>query len=621
MSRATLLSRVVFGLLVIATFTAFFAAQRLKRTDPLVYAVQLKKYVSPNSDGLRDRARLRFRTKKADVVTVDVVNRAQRVVRTIAHRRPLSAGPHRFLWNGRDAGGRPVPDGAYRVRISMRASGRTFVPDKFFVVDTRPPPLAVDLVGRHSVPAGRLRPGGAMFRFSGVSSRRRVEFLVFRADRGDTAELRPVAAFASDRGKATGRWDFKTGAYRRRATPCFGRLRSFGRARPAQPGRYVVVARACDAAGNVGLSSGALPPSRGTTRGRSGITLRGIELAPATRPLRPGQRATLLVSAPSGRYRWRLHQVGEGEVATGRARGPAMHIRIPSDASAGLYEVSIRSRRAAPGENLTAMAPLVVTGRGRTSLLVVYPAIAWQAGNAVDADGDGFSDAFDELPDGREQRIRADGTLIGGRPPAGYAARESAFARFVAAQSITARATTDLALAVRPAALLRGVKGVIFAGDARYAPPQLGLALRRYVEHGGRVAFFGPDAFRRTVRVSGASISGPSARADRDVFGESIQNVRVAPAPVVPFADALGLLRGPAGLFNEFEQSRSRAADAEILTSAGRQQGRPAVIAYGLGNGLVIRVGAAGWQSRLVPGRADAGVVFTTRRIFEVLTR
>ncbi|MBK5231300.1 MAG: hypothetical protein JJE27_09035, partial [Thermoleophilia bacterium] len=119
-SRQTLISRIVFGLLVLATFTAFFVAQRLKRTEPLVYAVQMKKYVSPNGDSVRDRAYLRFRTKHSDVVTVEVLNRARLVVRTLAEHRELAAGVHRFYWNGRTRSrdrrvGRPAEDGAYRV--------------------------------------------------------------------------------------------------------------------------------------------------------------------------------------------------------------------------------------------------------------------------------------------------------------------------------------------------------------------------------------------------------------------------------------------------------------------------------------------------------------------------
>ncbi len=161
---SSLFARVVFGLLVVATFTAFFVAQRLKKTEPLVYAVQMGKFVSPNGDGRRDRVRLRFRTKQADVVTVQVVGRDGSSVRTLAAKRPLAAGSHRFTWNGRTAAGRPAADGAYRVRITLSRSGRGFVPDKTFRVDTAPPRMRGMRQGRAASAGpvgvlGRRQPG------------------------------------------------------------------------------------------------------------------------------------------------------------------------------------------------------------------------------------------------------------------------------------------------------------------------------------------------------------------------------------------------------------------------------------------------------------------------------
>ncbi|MBK5230303.1 MAG: hypothetical protein JJE27_03925, partial [Thermoleophilia bacterium] len=197
------------------------------------------------------------------------------------------------------------------------------------------------------------------------------------------------------------------------------------------------------------------------------------------------------------------------------------------------------------------------------------------------------------------------------------------------AKRFAAQSTTDYALALNPQGLLAGRRALLFAGDERWITPQLGLALNRFVEQGGRVAFFAPDAFRRTVRLAAGSIGGPSQRAERDVFGESISVEQSATAPLVAFADALGLLRGPTGSFTHFEFSRSRARVAEVLTAAGRQPGSPALVAYRLGKGMVIRVGAVGWQSRLVVSRggagvivpADANVIFTTERILAELLR
>lgn len=627
MSRATLISRIVFVLLVAATFTAFFAAQRLKRTDPLVNSVNIKRYVSPNNDGLRDRARLRFRTKQADVVTVEVIDSSGDAVRTLADAKRLKAGPHRFQWNGRsapngDARGEPVPDGAYRVRITMRNAGRTFIPDKYFVVDTQPPKLTAEVVGEHDVSLLADRPRPVTVRFTGVEPSRRVEFLVYRVS-GSRTGKRPVAIFANQRGKDFGRWDLNEGTFSQRREPCFGRLATRGAGTPAPAGNYVIVVRACDAAGNIGYSSTEIPPERGSPRGASGVTLTGVQLAPPPQPALVGTVASFSVTPPSGGYRYRLTQFGGETVARGRARGATLRFEIPRT-PAGLYELRVEALRPVRGDAAVARTPVAVRVGGKRELLVVQPSIAWQLTNPVDVDGDGFGDPFQGLPPGEQLRVSTGRKLVTPLGPPGWRSAEGALADFLSSDTTvdSFAVSTDFALAASadPLAALKEHKAVLFAGDERWITPQLGTALRRYVEQGGRVAFFAPDAFRRTVRISASSIGGPSDRRERDVFGEAIDDASVAPAPLVAFADEIGLLQGPTGLFVNFEQSRSRARAAEVLTAAGREEGKPALVAYRLGKGLVIRVGVPGWQAELL-GSADLNVAYTTRAIIAELSK
>lgn len=616
---------------MLATFTAFFVAQKLKRTEPLVYAVHMKKYISPNGDVVRERGYLRFRTKHADRVTVEVLDRARRVVRTLVDGRELSSGAHRFYWNGRERArnhraGRPVDDGAYRVRITLARAGRSFVPDKFFVVDTRPPALSAAVAGEHTVSALRDRPREIRVNFSGVSPGRRAEFDVY-AIRGGRTSQRPVAAFAGERGKPFGVWDLTVGRFERRDGSCFDPFVTKGPARPAAAGTYVFVARACDAAGNTGDSSRRRPPGPGDAGNDAGLTLRGVEISPGLQPLTAGHVTELPVHPPPGGYRYKLSGVAGTTVARGAARGAILRFRVPEDADAGLYTLAITARRRPPGGGGTATAPVAVSRDRARGPLIVYPSIAWQALNPADVDGDGFADDFASLTGGRELRVRANRTLAAGRMPTGFTSREAALARYLAARSqpFAARVTTDYALALDPSPLRSGRRAVIFAGDERWITPLLGSELRQFVKRGGRVAFFTPDAFRRTVRLAAGTIAGPSQRAERDVFGESIQEEQSAVAPLVTFADQLGLMRGPTGQFARFETSRSRARAAEVQTAAGRRAGSPALVAYQLGKGLVIRVGADGWQSALASNQGalspDANVVFTTERILELLSR
>jgi hypothetical protein len=626
-SRATLISRIVFAVLLVATFTSFFVAQRLKRTDPLVYSVNVKRYVSPNDDGLREKARLRFRTKKQDVVTVEVIDRSGFPVRTLADKRHLRPGPHSFFWNGRrEAGsnGQPVPDGAYRVRITMRNNGRTFIPDKYFVVDTTPPELSANVVGAHTVSVLTDRAAPVNVKFAGIEASKRVEFLVYRV-RGQRTLSKPVASFANVAGKSYGTWDQTVGHFRERRdasgriSKCAGRLTFRGKPRPAPVGSYVIVVRACDAAGNQGTSSADLPPRRGSTNGLAGVTLNGVQVAPPTTPSIVGERASFNVNAPVGGYSYRLSAVGGSSVARGRAHGDTLSFRTP-DAPNGLYTLRVKALKRVAGDPGVARTPVVVSDSKKKGLLIVYPSIAWQATNPIDVSGDGFGESYPTLPPGKQLRISTERTLSTLAGTRGFAAQEGALAEFLASDPTapSAESTTDFALAAAdPAKALAGHKAVLFAGDERWITPQLGTALRSFVESGGKVAFFAPDAFRRTVSSTENEISGPSERRQRDIFGEAVATSVIAPAPVIAFEDKLGLLRGPTGQFTTFEQSQSRARSAELQTSAGRVAAKPALAAYSLGKGEVIRVGVGGWLAAL----DDLNVAYTTRAILAELQK
>jgi hypothetical protein len=630
-TRATQISRVVFGLLVLATFFAFFAAQRLKHTDPLVYSVNVKRYISPNGDGLREKGRVRFRTKKADYVTVEVVDRTGAVVRTLLDDEKLAAGPHTFPWNGRYRGstdvngdkhrGEPVSDGAYRVRITMRNNGRTFVPDQFFVVDTTAPALSATVTGGHTISILQERKQ-VNVTFAGVEAGRRAEFLVYRV-RGQRTGGKPVASFASTRGKSIGTWDQTVGLFRERSKkdPCFGELEYSGRARPAPVGSYVIIARSCDAAGNRGSSSSALPPRAGTTRGLSGITLTGVQVAPPSRPAVIDTQASFRVNPPSGGYAYKLTQVGGQTVARGRARGATLRVNIPR-VDGGLYTLRVAALKPVRGDRGIARTPVAITEGRHQKLLIVQPSIAWQATNPVDVSGDGFPDPFPQLPPGEQLRVALNRYLASQAGTPGFAAQEGALAQYLAAShpTLAAQTTTDAALAADPEAALKDADSILFAGDERWITAQLGVALRAFVERGGNVAFFSEDAFRRTVRLTTSELNGPSEHRQRDIFGETVEDVTEAQAPVVPFKDELGLLRGPTGLFTNFEQSRQLARGAEALTIAGRSADAPALVGYKLGKGQVIRVGVGGWEAELL-APDQPNVAYTTDAIIEVLTR
>ncbi|MBA2513900.1 MAG: hypothetical protein H0V26_06185, partial [Solirubrobacterales bacterium] len=122
------LARVVFVLLVGATFSAFFVAQRLKGSPPVVGSVKVVKFFSPNGDGRRDTEKVSFVLKEADDVTVDIVDEDGGRVRRLATGVEARAfSPVRLEWNGETDDGVRALDGLYRLRIALRRTGRSVV--------------------------------------------------------------------------------------------------------------------------------------------------------------------------------------------------------------------------------------------------------------------------------------------------------------------------------------------------------------------------------------------------------------------------------------------------------------------------------------------------------------
>ena len=114
MTRA---AQVVFAVLVLAAFGAFFAAQELKTSPSVVQRFMLKyPVISPNGDGRLDRQRVTFRLKRADTVDVAIVDdrgeAVRRHVRTCVDERCAPRGEHR--------GSRQEPPAALLTELAHR---------------------------------------------------------------------------------------------------------------------------------------------------------------------------------------------------------------------------------------------------------------------------------------------------------------------------------------------------------------------------------------------------------------------------------------------------------------------------------------------------------------------
>jgi hypothetical protein len=582
------LATVVFLVLVIATVGAFFVIQRLKRATPVATRIHLPRYLSPNGDGRFDRAVVRFRLPKADDrVTVSITDANGDEVRRLADRR-LRKGRHKFIWNGRDGSASIVPDGFYYLRVVLNGEGRgSFSRNGVEVITKRPHAKLVSVAPAHIPPGARQ---GVTIRFLGPSKPAAL-ISVYRTDSGAP---KLVSRFDAPLGSQSALWDARIGG------------------RPAPPGTYAFGVTVQNVAGVAGSSPFHLPPTPKSAVPHTGVTIGGPSAGPPLESVRAGTTARLTVAGIAGGVRWTLTPLGSRRpLKRGHGPAPVLAVPVPRNTRTGVYLVGISSAAGATA------APLAVQGRRRGRVLVVLPAITWQGLNPVDDDADGFPDTLEDAAAVPLSRPFASATL-----PAGFNTEVKPLLGFLAASHLAYDLTTDVALAHGTGPQLDHRSGVVFAGSERWFTEPLDARLRTYVENGGRVASFGNDSLRRTVALTPTQLSGPSPPQQTDALGEQTAPISSAAAPlVVNPGDTLGLFAGTdgfVGLFTHFEQSRRRVSGANIEASAGRDPQHPTFVAYQLGRGLVVRVGAPEWSRSL---SSDPEVARVTTNLWSLLSR
>lgn len=612
----TLVARVTFLVLVGASFSAFFVAQRLKSTPPVIDVGRITRFFSPNGDGNRDVNRISITLRVADDATVDVVNLDGDRVKRLADNRAMQPyRPLRLIWNGTDDAGARVSDGKYRLRVALRDEGRSATVQKTTTVDTRAPRSEV-CVGSacKNEPRNIFSQGDRRIPIyiKGVSPRYRTRFRLFRTD---GVKPREVAQLP----------ELKAGAHR---LDWDGRVDG----KPLAPGTYLIQSEVRDTAGNVGITPAELEPR--AIEGRPGLTVRGIAAQPPLRPVTAGQRAEFHVDARGAAYRWRVRRVGASAIRKrGRETAPLLAFRAPTGPS-GVYLLELRSGR------WHTTVPFLVQDTKRAKVLVVVPVISWLG-----------TDKVDDLPfDGLPNTLSAGDTVRWPRLfvgtdglPDGFADDIAPLLVFLDRHRIRYDLTSDLDLDLTRNPRATDRAGVLFAGSERWITRTLARRLRRYVSDGGRVAMFGGDSMRRGVRlrVLASEDAGTLLRATQptatDPFGARIEKLRTTRAPVTLSQfegdSEYGLMEGALDLpgFAQLEESAPvtgkglLAAIGQPLTaeeeaaaqSAGKEprEIRPALTAVQLGKGTVIRVGLPEWPQRL----DDPNVSQVTRNIIDIL--
>ncbi len=581
-------ARAAFVLLVVATLAAFFVTQRLKTGEPAVKDIVVQGYMSPNGDGVKDRARFAFTLPRGDRVTLDIDDAEGDRVRRLLDGARVHRGRHAFYWDGHADDGTVPRDAHYFLRVVLRDQGRAVTSPTGVLLLTRPPrPRIVSVSPRL---AQARHPTAVTVRFVGPSS----SPPVLRIWRTDQPRPRAVATVVGRPGQHMLRFG--------------GRVH--GRGLPA--GDYSVSVTVRNLALVTGSFPPRLPPSRAQALPGTGFTVLRTVAAGPLEPIAAGSHARISIEGGAGRVGWRLDQVTGGHsAAKGNGHGSNVAVHIPRKAATGVYVVTLTTG------GQTARVPLAVRAARPRRVLVVLPTITWQGANPVDDDADGFTDTLFTA-----RSIPLARPFAGGRLPAELKAYAAPLVRFLAQRGLHYDLTTDLALARNHEPLLRGHRGVVLVGPETWTTAALGARLEEFVRHGGRVATFGVDSLQRAVLLTRSALEEPTGPAATDAFGESLSApVTRAASPLVASADRIGLFGGTSGVVGSFTQtqpSRRVPRGARLLAAAAREREGSALLAYRLGHGMVIRFGTGEW-SRLLASSATVGAV--TERAWALISR
>jgi hypothetical protein len=265
--------------LLVGSALAFGVAERLKIEKSPVAGTEVDKVFSPICRCPQRRARIAFRLRRSDRLTLTLLDENGKRVRRLVDGEHRRRGPQLFFWDGRNDEGRLLPEGAYRPKVVLGRADRTIV---------LPNPIHID-VTRPTIAATAVRPR------------------VISPDGDAHADVARVRYRMSERGRAILFVNGRKRVVSRRERPS-GQLEWTGGGAGGRPGRYRLAVQAQDLAGNL---------SRRVAAGT--VALRYVRLADQRLRTRPGARVRIRVDADAPRVTWVLRR-GSSVVSRGRAR-------------------------------------------------------------------------------------------------------------------------------------------------------------------------------------------------------------------------------------------------------------------------------------------------------------
>jgi hypothetical protein len=286
----------LLGLLV-ATAAAFAITEHLKLIKSPLYGPVISKVFSPVCRCETSKARIRFRLRHPDHVTVTIEDSAgDRVATLVSDRRLPARIPQRFGWEGRTDSGVRAPDGVYHATVHLAHARRTFRFTNRIVLDTTVPHVLSATGGKRVLLAG---PGRTVA--IGYALSKRAHALVYL---GSHLIIRGRRTRTHDKVKWAGTLDGS----------------------PLPAGTYVLSVGAQDVAGN---------KTPAAKRKDVTVVVRYAVISPARLDVGGGQRFTVSVKTAAKRFTWRLGH------RHGAHRGSVLHLRAPT--TPGTYRLVVTS--------------------------------------------------------------------------------------------------------------------------------------------------------------------------------------------------------------------------------------------------------------------------------------
>ena len=301
--------------LLIATAAAFAVTERLKLVKSPVYGTFVSKTLSPVCSCARGKATVAFKLRRADDLTLQIVDAHRHVVATLASGRREPKGHVSFVWDGRTDEGTRAPDGIYQPQIHLGRQHRTILMPNRISLDTKPPAVVSVTLSRPSVSPDGDHVGDSVK--IGYKLSEQAHVLVYLGD-----HLLIRGRFRKPTDSVT--WYGVVGGV------------------PLKAGSYTLAVGAVDLAGNQ------TPVAK---RKQVQVDVRYIAVAPSRVRTRPGATFVVHVATDSPRYTWTLgHRHGK----SGKAA-----LKLAAPAGAGSYALVLTER------GHTARATVVVSGGGK----------------------------------------------------------------------------------------------------------------------------------------------------------------------------------------------------------------------------------------------------------------